>query len=146
MKLVNEKLEDILKPKSREEIEKGIKDLDLQNLDPVVFYDRYYLNQNQLPPEFLPLIGQIHHDISKKPGVYCSRNIAVHDFGSMGRHIEFNAKINGRRIYVSQNEGQKDIIFKIYPFKKIRKLKHLRLVNNYMIENFEQYEELIKHL
>ena len=143
-KFVYEAIGDILKPKNREEIIKN-----LQNLDPIKFYERYdYLTNffgGKIPFKYHPLIGQIYHDMRKRYGDQITY-LKEEDLGSMGKSIEFSAIIKERHIWVNQSEHQIDIMFKIWPFKRIKKLKHIRLANNYMIENIEQYNELIKYL
>ncbi len=137
---VNESIRDKMTPKPTEDIVKNLK-----NMNPVL-YNKYKKDLGvDIPEESEPLIYQVWRDMKKRFPNETSE-LHLRDLGSFGQDMEFNSVIDNRSIYVSHSEISDNVMFKIYPFKKIRRLEDLIVANNYMLENIEQYNEMIEEL
>jgi len=140
-KLVSESLGDILKPKSTEEIQANMK-----YADP---YDFYHIEgppgEKPWPIEIQPLIFQIWDDFKREFPQYVTDALKAEHMGSMGKHVEFSAEKDGRKMWIKTMPGN-EVMFKIFPFKKIRGLKDIRIANNYMLQNMDQYHILVSKI
>jgi hypothetical protein len=142
--IVRESIGKILKPKSEEEILSQLKDA-----DPYEIFWNEDIDWRTLPIEKLPLIFQIWDDFSKRFPASIQRKLRGEDMGTFGKSVEFDAKLDGREIWVKDkfdSTGRNEVMFKIYPFKKIRKLKDIIIANNYMLENMDQYHTMINKI
>lgn len=148
MKLVKESLRDILKPKTQEDI------LDLlKGADPCDIIWSENIDWKDVPIDKLPLIFQVWEDFSKRFPESITRRLRGCRMGSMGKYVGFDAlmssrtktKKDDREIWVKDMPNG-EVMFKMYPFKKIKPLKDIILANNYMLENMDQYHTLVKHL
>lgn len=141
-KFVSESLGDILKPKSKEEIA-----VDLKDADPYGLYGTLMLPGNPYPIEAQPLVFQIWNDFKDRFPESVTEQLKGENLGSFGTSVQFSAELNGRSIWVT-TMPKNIVMFKIYPFKKIRdrELKKIISANNYMLENMDQYHKVIQHL
>ena len=139
---VSEKLGKLLKPKTSEEILPYFADIK-KPIDFAKAADKYYDSFGEFPPfEVYPLIYHIWEDMRYK----FPDNVEHGLYTAEWNKIECSFKMNHRHITIFQTD--KDyVVFKINPFKRIRKLrKHFIRPNNYFVHNMDDYQELIEYI
>jgi len=124
----------IFKPKDKEEVLKGLIDLnDKEFLIASKTFKNFY--GEQVPKKYYPLFLQILDNLkylnTRTP--ICFNNTSF--------------KIKNVRVYVQfLRFKQPTTIFTMFPCRKIENLEHIREGNKFLIKTFEQYRMIIKFL